>query len=171
MSPPTETNPNAGAGTSTESTAQTTSIERELTIAASPETVWQFLIDPDKATRWMGLIATFDAKPGGVYRVEVLPGQVARGEFVELDPPRRLVHTWGWESADSAVPPGSSTIEIDLIPNGEGTTVRFCHRDLPDAGKTRDHAHGWEHYLGRLVTAAAGGEPGADPWLSRRGTP
>ena len=37
-----------------ETTAETTSVEREITIAASPETVWEFLVDPDKVTRWMG---------------------------------------------------------------------------------------------------------------------
>jgi uncharacterized protein YndB with AHSA1/START domain len=29
----------------------------------------------------------------------VIPGSTAVGEFVEIDPPRRLVHTWGWEEA------------------------------------------------------------------------
>ncbi len=30
------------------------SVEREVAIAASPETVWQLLVDPEQATRWMG---------------------------------------------------------------------------------------------------------------------
>src|SRR6266487_5597324 len=98
-----------------ESTTETVAVERELTIAASPETIWQFLVDPDKATRWMGQAASFDARPGGLYRIEVIPGHTARGEFVELDPPHRLVYTWGWEN-ESAVPPGTSTIEVELTP-------------------------------------------------------
>jgi uncharacterized protein YndB with AHSA1/START domain len=144
---------------------ETTAIEREITIAARPETVWEFLVDPAKACRWMGGQATLDARPGGVYRVEVLPGNIAAGEFVEVDPPRRLVHTWGWEAGTSPVAPGSTTIEIELIPDGEGTTVRFTHRDLPSADDAGKHAHGWDHYLARLAVASAGGDPGRDPWL------
>ena len=150
-------------------TTTETTVEREIEIAASPETVWEFLVDPDKATRWMGMAASFDARPGGVYHVDVIPGHTASGEFVELDPPHRLVFTWGWEpGADgpSSVPPGSSTIEIELEPAEGGTTLRFSHSGLPGAESVASHGHGWDHYLGRLVTAARGGDPGRDPWLT-----
>ena len=50
----------------------------------------------------MGQSASFDPRPGGLYRVEVMPGNTARGEFVELDPPRRLVFTCGWESGKAS---------------------------------------------------------------------
>jgi uncharacterized protein YndB with AHSA1/START domain len=152
-------------------TETTTSLAREIAIDASPETVWEFLVDPEKATRWMGQAATLDARPGGVYRVEVIPGHTASGEYVEVDPPNRLVYTWGWEQEPTddkprAVPPGSSTIEIELQPEGNGTLLRFVHRDLPDAASVESHAHGWDHYFARLAIAAVGGDPGADPWLS-----
>jgi uncharacterized protein YndB with AHSA1/START domain len=148
--------------------AATGRVDREIAIAAKPETVWEFLVDPEKATRWMGQSASLDPRPGGMYRVEVIPGNIAIGEFVELEPPRRLVYTWGWEpgGVDKTTPPGSSTIEIELVPEGEGTILRFSHRGLPSEDAVQSHAHGWDHYLGRLVTAAGGGDPGADPWLS-----
>jgi uncharacterized protein YndB with AHSA1/START domain len=150
-----------------DATTETTSVERELTIAASPETVWELLVDPDQAVRWMGQVATFDARPGGGYRVEVIPGHTASGEFVEVDPPRRLVHTWGWETgSEDSVQPGSTTVEYELIPSGDGTLLRFTHRDLPNAEAAASHAHGWDHYLERLVLAASGRDPGADPWIS-----
>lgn len=150
-----------------DATSETTAVERELAIDASPEAVWEFLVDPEKATRWMGQKATFEPRPGGLYRVEVIPGNTAVGEFVELDPPRRLVFTWGWEPGSKAtLPPGASTIEIDLVPNGDGTTLRFRHHGLPDAEAAQSHAHGWDHYLERLVIAARGDDPGADPWVS-----
>ena len=151
-----------------QATTETTSVEREIAIAASPETVWQFLVDPEKAVRWMGEACSFHARPGGEYRCDVIPGHTASGEFVEVDPPHRLVFTWGWEpgkDGPSPVPPGSSTIEIELEPSGGGTTLRFTHRDLPNAESADSHAHGWDHYLERLVTASAGGDPGRDPWL------
>jgi uncharacterized protein YndB with AHSA1/START domain len=151
-----------------ESATETRSVARELTIDASPETVWEFLVDPDKATRWMGETASFELRPGGVYRVGVIPGHTALGEFVEVDPPHRLVFSWGWEpGADGSnpVPPGSSTIEIELVPDGDGTRLRFEHRGLPTPESAESHAHGWDHYLERLAGAAAGRNPGRDPWL------
>jgi uncharacterized protein YndB with AHSA1/START domain len=153
-----------------EATTEAASVERTISIAASPETVWEFLVDGEKATRWMGTSATIDAKPGGTYRCEVLPGHTAEGEVVELDPPRRLVFTFGWSHGgveENPVPPGSSTIEIELVPEDGGTRLRFVHRDLPNAAAVESHAHGWDHYLARLAVAAAGGDPGADPWLTQ----
>jgi uncharacterized protein YndB with AHSA1/START domain len=150
------------------SVAELATVVREVMIEASLETVWELLTDPDRATLWMGQRATFDVRPGGSYRVEVLPGQVASGEFVDVDPPRRLVHTWGWEAGrGSSVPPGSTTVQYELLPSGEGTLLRLTHRDLPGAEAAGGHAHGWDHYLDRLATVAGGHDPGADPWLDR----
>jgi uncharacterized protein YndB with AHSA1/START domain len=153
-----------------DATTETTTIERQLSIAASPETVWQFFVDPEKATKWMGMTADLDPRPGGVYRCNVIPGHTARGEFVELDPPRRLVFTWGWEKSgheENPVTPGSSTIEIELTPEGDGTSLLFIHRDLPSVEATESHAHGWDHYLPRLEIAAHGDDAGEDPWLTQ----
>jgi Activator of Hsp90 ATPase homolog 1-like protein len=51
---------------------------------------------------------------------------------------------------------------VTLQPDGSGTLLRLVHRGLP-AGEVEQHAHGWDLYLGRLVTAGAGGDPGPDP--------
>jgi uncharacterized protein YndB with AHSA1/START domain len=150
-----------------ETMAETGAVERELAIAARPETVWEFLVDPEKAALWMGRGIELEPHPGGRYRVDVIPGSVAVGEFVEVDPPRRLVWTWGWEPGGLAtLEPGSTTIEVELIPDGDGTTLRFTHRGLPTEEARRRHAHGWDHYLERLVVAASGGDAGTDPWLT-----
>jgi uncharacterized protein YndB with AHSA1/START domain len=130
--------------------------------------VWELLVDPAKAVRWMGQSCTFDARPGGIYRCDVIPGHTALGSFVEVDPARRLVFTWGWEpkaEGESSTPaPGGSTVEIELEPSGEGTLLRFTHRNLT-AEEAVSHGHGWDHFLPRLVQAAGGGDPGRDPWL------
>ena len=145
-----------------------TAVRRELAIAASPETVWEFFVDPEKATRWMGKSARLDPRPGGEYRVEVISGNIARGEFVEVDRPRRLVWTWGWEpGSPSPVEPGSTRIEVELVPEGDGTLVRFAHTGFEDAEAAGTHAHGWDHYLERLEIVARGEDPGRDTWLDR----
>jgi uncharacterized protein YndB with AHSA1/START domain len=149
-----------------DATTETTVYERTLSIDASPETVWDFLVDPEKLMRWKGINADLDAQPGGIFRCEVIPGHIARGEYVELDRPNRLVFTWGWDG-NEGVPPGSSTIEIELATDGEGTSLRFAHKDLPSAEAVASHAHGWDHYLPRLEIAAGGGDPGEDPWVTQ----
>ena len=55
----------------------------------------------------------------------------ASGHFVELDPPRRLVFTWGWEMPGNPVPAGSSTVTVDLLAAPAGTLVRLTHTGLP----------------------------------------
>ena len=153
-----------------DATSEATTVERTISIAAAPETVWAFLVDPDKMTRWMGMQAELDPRPGGSYRCAVIPGHTAAGAVVEVDPPHRLVFTWGWEASgdeESPVPPGSSTIEIELTRDGDGTSLRFVHRDLPSAESAESHAHGWDHYLERLGSIAGGGDPGEDPWLTQ----
>lgn len=143
------------------------SVEREVDIAAPPETVWQLLTRDDQMTRWMGLAAVLEPVVGGRYRVEIVPGSVVVGEFVEVDEPHRLTHTWGWEGdADPDVPVGSTIVTYDVMPSATGTLLRVTHRSLPTLATTGSHSQGWSHYLARLATAAQGGSPGTDPWAT-----
>ena len=153
------------------SATETTAVVRELEIAASPETVWELLVDPEKAVRWMGQSCTFDARPGGEYRCDVVPGHTAIGSFVELDPTRRLVFTWGWEpkaeGESSTPPPGGSTIEIDLEPRGR-RHAPAVHAPRSFRGGGRLTRQG----VGSLSPAARGGSarqrPGPRPLARRR---
>jgi len=136
-------------------------VDREVRIAARPEIVFAFFTDPEKMVRWKGVQATLESKPGGVYRVVLNDQAVATGEYVEITPFTRVVFTWGWEG-HPIVPPGTSVVEVDLEPDGEGTLLRLTHRGLPTLEEAKNHAIGWDHYLPRLAVAAAGGDPGPD---------
>ena len=140
-------------------------VEREVRIAARPETVFDFLVDPALQVRWMGIDATLEPKPGGIYRVVVNRSSAVRGEFVEVVPHSRVVFTWGFEEPGAAVPPAASTVEITLTPDGDGTVLRLVHRDLPEPTRAQ-HDKGWEHFLDRLRHVAAGDDPGPDPWAA-----
>ena len=147
------------------SNAQTTQtvplVEREIRIEARPEIVFQHFVDPDKLARWIGTTLVLDLRPGGEMRMTIAGEHVSAGQFVEIDPPRRLVYTMGWDEPNHPIPPGSTRVEIDLTPDGDGTHLRFRHLGLP-ADAISDHTAGWTHYLGRLAVAAAGGDPGPD---------
>jgi len=138
-------------------------IVREVRICAPPDEVFPFFTDPDKMIVWKATEAKLDPRPGGIFRINVTGRDTARGEYVEIDPPRRVVFTFGWESADSPEPPGSTIVEITLVPDGDGTLVRLVHSGVPDEIRAGS-AGGWDHYLARLAVAAEGGNPGPDPW-------
>jgi uncharacterized protein YndB with AHSA1/START domain len=135
-------------------------VEREIRVAAPPETVFAFFTDADKMVQWKGSEAQLDPRPGGIYRVDVMPGNVARGQYVEVVPYSRVVFTWGWEGENPLIPPGGSTVEVTFVRDGDGTIVRLVHRDLATAQQRHEHAGGWDMFLPRLAAAAAGGDPG-----------
>jgi uncharacterized protein YndB with AHSA1/START domain len=142
--------------------APTRTVTVETRVQASPATVFSYFTDPVKYRRWKGLDAELDPRPGGRYRVRMNSQRTVLGEYVVVEPPSRLVFTWGWEG-DGDLPPGSSTVEITLIPDGDDTLVRLRHTGLPTQESRTLHAAGWDHYLGRLARAAAGRYPGLDP--------
>ncbi|HUY64582.1 MAG TPA: SRPBCC domain-containing protein [Acidimicrobiales bacterium] len=141
-------------------------IEQEIRVQAAPAEVFPYFTDPAKMRRWQGVDHTLEARPGGVYRVDMNGTMVASGTFIEIDPPRRVVFSFGWEGEGQPVPPGSSTVEVTLTPDGDGTVVRLVHRGLGDEALS-SHGEGWEHYLGRLSAVAGGSDPGPDPWAAR----
>jgi uncharacterized protein YndB with AHSA1/START domain len=144
-------------------------VEVEVRIAATPETVFDFFTDPDKMIQWMGRSAELDARPGGAFRCDINGRYIARGEYLELEPPHRVVFSWGWEGEDPTVPPGSSQVEVRLSPDGEATNLHLIHSELPSGEAAGSHRRGWEHYAERLTIAASGGDPGADPWGNSAG--
>ena len=123
--------------------------------------MFSYFTDPAKMLQWKASEAEVEARPGGIYRVTIGGTHVARGEYVEVSPFNRVVFTWGWEEPGHPVPPGSSTVEVTLTPDGDGTIVRLVHSGLPVETRA-GHAMGWEHYLARLAIAATGNDPGPD---------
>jgi uncharacterized protein YndB with AHSA1/START domain len=171
------------AGSARESSA----ITYKLRIAARPETVFSYFTDPARLVRWMGTEASLDPRPGGVCRI-VFNSTIAHarevwtmlgvpqsgtgprnghavmsGEFVTVEPHRRIVLTWGWEQTLLVLPPQSSEVEVSFTPDGDDTILGLVHRRLP-ARTIPFHQFGWGHYLPRLADVASGADPGPDPW-------
>jgi uncharacterized protein YndB with AHSA1/START domain len=144
--------------------SETEPLRNEVRIAAPPDVVFQYFTDPARMVAWMGIAAMLDPRPGGTFRLEANGRDVVLGEYVEVDPPRRVVFTWGFDGADPIAAAGSTRVEVTLEPDGDGTRLTLVHHGLP--GPARDaHAEGWVHYLGRLAPVAAGHPPQPDPWI------
>ena len=131
-------------------------------IKAPPDRVYEYFIRPEGIVRWMGEYAVLEPTPGGRFTVNVR-GAPVRGRFLELDPPNRLVISWGY-AGSAELKPGASTVEVRFIAKPGGTRVELEHRDLPDEQR-QGHATGWTHYLARLELAAADRDPGPDPGM------
>jgi uncharacterized protein YndB with AHSA1/START domain len=132
-------------------------VEQTVRIAARPETVWRYWTDPERMAAWWGAAAELDPQPGGACVVEMDHGPVMRGEYLELVPHERIVFSFGWESTDEAlaVPPGSTTVEVTLTEDGDGTILALRHTGLP-AAFSDEHRKGWAQFLPLLATAAGG---------------
>jgi uncharacterized protein YndB with AHSA1/START domain len=136
----------------------------EIDIRASAQQVYAMFTDPAQLVRWIGIRALLEPVPGGAFRFELVPGEFCSGRYLELDPPRRVVFTWGWESGALPVAPGSTTVEVEISegPPGSPTHVRLTHRGL-SAPMRPWHADGWQRFLARLAAVLEGRDPGPDP--------
>jgi uncharacterized protein YndB with AHSA1/START domain len=139
----------------------TDSLDYEIPIAASADVVYRLLTTVDGLKRWIAADAVVEPKAGGELRWTHENGATMIGRFVELDPPRRLVFTYGWEGDLMGLPPETSTVEIDLEERPGGTVLRLSHREIPPE-VIEEHLRGWIYFLG-LLRDAVPIEPGDQP--------
>ena len=129
-------------------------------VAAPPERVYEYFTQPAAIVRWMGEYALLEPRPNGRFNLDV-HGTAVRGHFLELEPPHRLLISWGFAGSEH-LPPGASTVEVRLIAENNGTRVELEHHDLPDE-QAQPHARGWTRYLARLSSAAVSENVAAEP--------
>jgi len=132
-------------------------------IAATPEQVFDYFVRPELLVRWMGDAARLEAAAGGLFSVDI-NGVLIRGYYVRVDRPRFLEIAWG-EAGNEAMPPGATRLRVSFVARGTSTRVEIEHSGLVPAEAAK-HAIGWPHFIERLGVAAAGGDPGPDPWKS-----
>jgi uncharacterized protein YndB with AHSA1/START domain len=130
----------------------------ERRVSAPPEKVFAFFTDAGRWMAWQGTEAEIELVPGGLWRVNVTGDGFASGRVLEVVENERIVFTWGWEQGPP-VPPGSTTVMIELVPEGNGTLIRLTHSGLP-SDQIEIHRQGWEHYVPRLAAVSDGGDPG-----------
>ena len=138
-------------------------MEIELTkqIAASPETVFHALTDPDELSRWWTTSADSDARTGGAFDY--------RFEF-ENEPERNHAYTGKYDAIAAnervAFPwvgrLGTTKVDITLRPSGDGTTLRLVHSGWGEGGEwpaaVEMHEQGWGFFLENLKSYLERGE-------------
>ena len=118
-------------------------------VRATPYVVFSYLTDPALIVTWLGEKADLDPQPGGLFAIG-FGDVVAQGTYTAVEPPHRVEFTWGIPG-DDTLPAGSTTVEIVLTPDGDGTRVELTHTGLPPA-HVEGHRAGWEQRLGRLAS-------------------
>lgn len=125
-------------------------------VAAPPEAVWDAWTTASGLARWWwsGWADTrydVDARVGGRYRITApAAGISVAGEYLALDPPRRIEMTWVWSDDDGDGP--IEHVVVELLPGSPGTIVEVHHRGpwaTPEPSE--NYRQGWEHVLGRLA--------------------
>lgn len=127
------------------------SFETTVDLNAPVQEVFRHLTEPAAMIRWMGQHATLEPAPGGTFEVDI-NGVPVRGRYLEVDPPRRVVVSWG-VAGSTGMPPGATQVEFTLSPTEAGTRLRLVHRNLPP-DEMEMHSAGWEYFLSRLSQAA-----------------
>ncbi|HEY6399332.1 MAG TPA: SRPBCC domain-containing protein [Solirubrobacteraceae bacterium] len=134
----------------------------ERLLDAPPERIFAAWTDPALLRRWWaaepdwtGSEAATDVRVGGRYRLSMRdPSGTVRsvvGEYLEVDPPRRLVYTWSWEAHDHSSPGSDVTIvTVDFVPEGPATRVVLQQRGFARATDRDLHDAGWRGCLDNL---------------------
>ena len=137
----------------------------ELFIAAPRERIFQALTDPAQAARWWGRKDHYqftqfnmDVRPGGKWSTKGTSPKMGdisvHGEFLEVDPPKRLAYTWN-----------SSWMEVltkvlwELNPQADGTLVKLTHSGFGgNVDQAQGHSFGWTLVFSWLQAFAEKGE-------------
>ncbi len=120
-------------------------LDRTVVIQATPQIVFSFFTESDRWASWWGAGSTIEPKSGGRVYIRHANGIESSGEVVEVDPPTRIVFTYGFNSGNP-IPPGSSRVTISLAPQGLATRLDLLH-EFADAGPRDEHVQGWRYQL------------------------
>lgn len=124
-------------------------------IMATPERVFRALAS-EEVVKWWVRPGVFDTREwsgevrvGGRWRASGLGGgrpYVLEGEFLEVDPPRKLVHTW--HTVGTPQPP--TTVTYVLAPIDGGTRITLRHSGFAAGDQSKGVCVGWETSFSQL---------------------
>jgi uncharacterized protein YndB with AHSA1/START domain len=150
-----------------------TTLQLKRTFDAPREDVFRAWTDPERLRQWLtppgGVAprAEVDLREGGHYRIEMqLMGDTGYvgGDYLEVQPPERLVFTWAWEPVEveeantpetRAVAPlmndtGDTRVSVEFREQGSSTEVVLTHEALRTDAVRQFHEGGWTNSLDQL---------------------
>ncbi len=150
---------------SPKASSEVDTLVNEIQIAAPPERVFQALVDPRQVVQWWGQAGLYratefesDLRVGGKWRIAGPDGRgntfEVVGEYLEVAPPHRLVHTWVASWTGSA----KTTVRWELEGTGQGTRVRIIHSGLALYPELAKSYQGWPNILRWLQALLERGE-------------
>jgi uncharacterized protein YndB with AHSA1/START domain len=143
-------------------------LERELYIEASPDTVFEVISSPEHLTQWWPDEADYEPSPGSVGKIAFgdrtsADANVVALTVVEVDPPRTFSFRWTHPAEEPATPTNSLLVTFELVRSGDGTVLKLTETGFREQGweaavleeQYRDHSTGWDHFLPRLADYVA----------------
>jgi uncharacterized protein YndB with AHSA1/START domain len=137
----------------------------ETVLEAPRARVFRALVDADELARWWGPSGfttpslDFEPREGRPYRIEMQPPEgeafYLRGEFREVDPPKRLAYTFIWEDPD---PDDQETlVTLALGELGQSTRLTLDQGPFATGSRLELHHDGWSDSFERLRAVLGAG--------------
>ena len=113
-----------------------TFLHQEVEFKASPQRIYEILLDAKQFAAFTGMSAEIDPKPGGALKIF---GGLIVARNIELIPDQRIVQAWRSEGWDKGV---YSVVRFELKPHGQGTLLVLDHTGFQE-GKYDSLNAGW----------------------------
>jgi uncharacterized protein YndB with AHSA1/START domain len=131
----------------------------EIYIKTTPERLWEAIVSEEMRARYsFGVGTASDWTPGSEYKASV-PGvvDIASGENLEVDPPRRLVQSFNALWSEDVQKEGTSRVTWEIEPVGSSCRLRVTHDQLAETADNELYG-GWPMILSGLKTLLETGE-------------
>jgi uncharacterized protein YndB with AHSA1/START domain len=132
----------------------------EIYIRTTPERLWEAITDSDiRSTYNFGNSFIGEVAQGSPFEVRnpSFDGVLGEGEYVEVDPPRRLVQTMVAMWGDDVKAEGPSRITWEIEPVGDSCRLTVTHDQMRDGANEQLYG-GWPMILSGLKTWLETGE-------------
>ena len=130
----------------------------EIYIKTTPERLWKAITDTEMRRKYtFGAVVSSDWTPGSRYEGLGMGTPIFEGENLEVDPPRRLVHTMIAFFSEEAKAEGTSRVTWDIEPVGDSCRLTVTHDQLRDGANEQLYG-GWPMILSGLKTLLETGE-------------
>ena len=132
----------------------------EIYIKTTPERLWEAITDPEIRAKYnFGAGVNSDWTPGARLEIDAAKagGLLGEGEVIEVDPPRRLVHTMVALWSDDVKREGPSRVTWEIEPVGDSCRLTLTHDQLREEANAELYG-GWPMILAGLKTWLETGE-------------